>query len=70
MIKKVFAAVAVLLFSRIDAVTTIDVRFSEQGYWYAKAFSSGSDLLKAACSLAFEDSMALKSKTGLDFFSE
>lgn len=67
MIKKVFAAVAVLLFSRIDAVTTIDVRFSEQGYWYARAFNCDPDLPEEV-RFPFEDFSALGDEKCLDFF--
>ena len=64
------ALLAMSLIHEANASTTISAQFSKQGYWYAKAFSSGPDLSKAACSWACEDSMALKSKMGLDFFQD
>ena len=70
MFKKIIftAFFAMSLIHEANAVMTINVQFSEQGSWYAKALNSGPDLPEEACSWACEDSMALKSKTGLDFF--
>ena len=68
MFKIILTILFALSISEINAITAINVQFSDQGYWYAKALNSDPDLPNEACSWACMDSMELKSKAALDFF--